>query len=103
MCDKRNNAAQGSTQIRIINSTGHKLTSVSLFSMKFRDLFPNDTSEYRALNFNPLEDDDMVYCEQDGEKFGRYVMPPDSTAKYFAYRLDSVGNGILYVSSFVEK
>nr|WP_297782589.1 hypothetical protein [uncultured Allomuricauda sp.] len=81
----------------------HKFTQVSLFSMEFGDLYPNDTSDYKTLNFDQLEDNDMIYCVQDGERLGRYVMLPDSTAKYFTYSLDSVGNGILYGRSFVEK
>ncbi len=103
MCEKRNNLTQESTQIRIINNTMHKFTQVSLFSMEFGDLYPNDTSDYKTLNFDQLEDNDMIYCVQDGERLGRYVMLPDSTAKYFTYSLDSVGNGILYGRSFVEK
>lgn len=103
MCEKRNNFTQESTQIRIINNTRHKFTQVSLFSMKFGDLYPNDTSDYKTLNFDQLEDNDMIYCVQDGERLGRYVMLPDSTAKYFTYSLDSIDNGILYGSSFFEK
>nr|WP_288936015.1 hypothetical protein [uncultured Allomuricauda sp.] len=103
VCERRNNSNQESTQIRIINNTRHKLTQLSLFSMKFGDLYPNDTSQYKTLKFNQLKDDDMIYCLQDGEGLGRYVMLPDSTAKYFTYSLDSVSNGILYLSSFVEK
>lgn len=103
ICEKRNDLTQESTQIRIINNTMYKFTQVSLFSMEFGDLYPNDTSDYKTLNFDRLEDNDMIYGVQDGERLGRYVMLPDSTAKYFTYSLDSVGNGILYGHSFVEK
>lgn len=102
-CGDLDMPVQQSTQIRIINNTPHKLTYISLFSMKFPDLDPNDTSEYKVLNYNYLKDDDMIYCMQGDKKLGRYVELPDSSATHFSYSLDSVSNDILYVSSFVDK
>ena len=71
--------------------------------MKFPDLYPTDTSEYKVLKYNYLKDDDMIYCIQNDKKLGRYIELPDSTVTHYSYSLDSISNDILYVSSFIEK
>lgn len=91
------------TQIRVLNNSEFSFTHVSLFSMKFGDLQPNDTSEYKSLRYDSLKDDPLIYCVKDGENLGRYLKIPDSTVKFYTYSIDSISNGILYVSSFEDK
>ncbi len=90
------------TKIRVINGSDRVFTHVSLFSMMFEDLHPNDTSEYKELRYDPLKDDPLIYCVTDGKNLGRYLTIPDETVRRFTYVIDSVGNGILYVSSHRE-
>ena len=91
------------TQIRVINNSRHSFTGVSLFSMRFEDLKPNDTTEFKQLKYDPMRDDPLIYCIENGKNLGRYVTIPDATVRYYSYRIDSIGNGILYISSFEEK
>lgn len=90
------------TRIRVINRSGYSFQRVSMFSMKFGDLHPNDTSEYKVLRYDPLRDDPLVYCIAAGKNLGRYLRIPDENVKYYTYVMDSVSNGILYVSSFED-
>lgn len=91
------------TQIRVINNSRHSFTGVSLFSMRFEDLKPNDTTEFKQLKYDPMRDDPLIYCIENGKNLGRYVTIPDATVRYYNYRIDSIGNGILYISSFEDK
>nr|WP_293295451.1 hypothetical protein [Allomuricauda sp.] len=93
---------QVTTHIRIINHTPYKLTDVSIFSMGFKDLMPKDTTGFKALNFNQLEDNDMIYCVWDGRRLGRYVRFSNHKEKFITYHLDSIDHGILYVSTDME-
>ncbi|MER3318214.1 MAG: hypothetical protein RIB79_07970 [Allomuricauda sp.] len=91
------------TQIRVINNSGHSFTHVSLFSMKFENLQPKDTSEYKSLRYDSLKDDPLIYCVQEGKNLGRYLKIPKNMVRFYTYSIDSISNGILYVSSFEDK
>ncbi|HEA22428.1 MAG TPA: hypothetical protein ENH87_16125 [Pricia antarctica] len=92
----------GSTKIRVINATDHSFTNVSLFSMNFDNLLPNDTLAYKELRYDSLRDDPLIYCVIDGKNLARYLTIPDKAARRFTYVIDSVTNGILHVSSYSE-
>lgn len=89
-------------KIRVINHTDESFTHVSLFSMKFQDLAPADTSAYQNLDFDPLRDDPLIYCSVGDNNYARYLEIPAEGMKKFSYILDSVQNGILYVSMVHE-
>tara|TARA_R110002049_G_scaffold296797_1_gene485193 strand:- start:27550 stop:27906 length:357 start_codon:yes stop_codon:yes gene_type:complete len=91
-----------STQIRVVNRTNESFTNVMLFSMKFQNLMPNDTSAYRILNFDDLKDDSLIYCSTGDINYARYLEIPDDKVKFFTYIIDSIQDGILYVSSIKE-
>ena len=90
------------TKIRVINASDRAFTNVSLFSMNFENLHPNDTSQYKELRYDPLRDDPLIYCVNDGKNLGRYLTIPDQTVRRFTYVIDSVANGLLHVSSYSE-
>lgn len=90
------------TQIGVVNKTSESFTNVVLFSMKFEDLRPNDTSVYKALNYDQLTDDPLIYCSIGDKNYARYLEIPDDKVKKFTYTLDSIQDGILYVGSIKE-
>jgi hypothetical protein len=44
----------------------------------------------------------LIYGVSEGKNLGRYLTIPDETVRRFTYVIDSVSNGILYVSSYQE-
>nr|WP_299067397.1 hypothetical protein [uncultured Allomuricauda sp.] len=90
------------TRIRVINNSNQAVTHVSLFSMKFKDLMPNDTSQYKELNYNQFQDDPLIYCVSNEKNFGRYLKVPDMHVKQYTYVIDSLSNRIIYVSSYED-
>ncbi|RTE53810.1 hypothetical protein EHW67_07695 [Arenibacter aquaticus] len=88
-----------STHIRVINSTDVSFTNVVLFSMKFNDLRPKDTSEYKMLDYDPLKDDPLIYCSAAGTRYARYLQIPEAYDEKYSYVIDSIQDGIVYVSS----
>lgn len=90
-------------QIRVINNTEHRFTYVSLYSMPFDDLQPNDTSEYKELKYDPLRDDPLIYCMNGDTNYGRYLIIPSKNVEYFSYVIDSISNRIIWVSFQVDK
>jgi len=88
------------TQIRVINNSSFFLSHVSLFSMTFGDLKPKDTSGYKELSYDPLRHDPLIYCIIEETNYGRYLKIPEESTKYYTYVVDSLNNGIIYVSSY---
>lgn len=91
------------TRIRVINRTDKMFTRVSMFSIPFGDLKPGDTSKYKILEFVPLKDDPMIYCEMDGDNLARYLKIPDKNSVLLSYSIDSVVDKIMYISYKEEK
>ena len=87
------------TKIRVINHTEFDFTNVMLFSLKFEDLKPNDTSAYQILNFNELRDDPLIYCSVGDRNFARYLKIPKDGLKNVSYVIDSIDNGIMHLST----
>lgn len=92
-----------STNIRVINHSGEHFSNVMLFSMKFHNLKPMDTSAYQVLDFNVLSDDPLIYCSIGDTNFARYLKIPDDGLKSVSYIIDSIQNGILYISNDFEE
>tara|TARA_R110000868_G_scaffold193351_1_gene438217 strand:+ start:12785 stop:13141 length:357 start_codon:yes stop_codon:yes gene_type:complete len=90
------------TQIRVINATEESFSNVVLFSMKFGNLKPQDTSAYQILDYDPLIDDTMIYCSIDNDNYSRYLEIPAESVKNFSYKIDSIQDGIMYVTSIYE-
>lgn len=90
------------TRIRVINATNKSFSNVVLFSIKFEDLKPNDTTAYKNLDFDPLLDDSLIYCSIGDTNFARYLDIPEENDKTFSYVIDSIQDGIMYVSSVRE-
>jgi len=97
--NKNENGEPQSTQIRVINDTNESFTDVVLFSMMFNDLRPKDTSVYKMLNYDPLKDDPLIYCSVDGTRYARYLKIPEEHDRNYSYIIDSIQDGIIYVSS----
>lgn len=87
------------TKIRVINRSEEHFTNVMLFSMKFQDLKPRDTSAFTVLNFDPLKDDSLIYCSIGDTNYARYLEIPVDGMKNVSYLIDSIQNGILYMST----
>lgn len=87
------------TRIRVINHSEERIANVMLFSRKFQDLNPGDTSAYQVLDFDPLRDDPLIYCSIRGVNYGRYLEIPGNSSKNVSYLIDSIQNGILYIST----
>ena len=87
------------TKIRVINQTGERFTNVMLFSMKFQDLKPGDTSAYQVLDFDPLRDDSLIYCSIGNTNYARYLEIPTEGARDVSYIIDSIENRIIYIST----
>ncbi|NKI27098.1 hypothetical protein HCG49_11035 [Arenibacter sp. 6A1] len=87
------------TKIRVINRTNNNFSNVVLFSMKFPDLKPKDTSEFKILNYDPLRDDPLIYCSIGDENYARYLEIPKEGIVNFTYSIDTIQDGIIYVSS----
>lgn len=90
------------TKIRVINRTNESFTNVVLFSIKFEDLKPSDTSVYKILNYNQLKDDPLIYCSIGDKNYARYLEIPNEQVKDFSYVMDSIQDDILYISSVKE-
>ncbi len=90
------------TQIRIVNESSLTFMNVNLFSMKFPDLYPGDTTDYKVLNYDSLEDDPLIYCTNEGVRYASYVVIPGDDVEYYTYAIDSVSNRIIYISSREE-
>tara|TARA_R100001369_G_scaffold86579_2_gene121195 strand:+ start:2726 stop:3049 length:324 start_codon:yes stop_codon:yes gene_type:complete len=102
-CANRNNIKDTqSSKIRVINRTNESFSNVVLYSMDFEDLKPGDTSVYKILDYDPLKDDPLIYCSIGDINFARYLEIPSENIRNFSYLIDSVQNGILYVSSVEE-
>ncbi|PWL39160.1 hypothetical protein DKG77_13170 [Flagellimonas aquimarina] len=71
--------------------------------MSFGDVMPNDTTEYKELDYNPLQDDPLIYCISSEENFARYLKIPDKQVKKYTYVIDSLVNRIIYISSKADK
>ncbi|RIV46055.1 hypothetical protein D2V05_05675 [Flagellimonas pelagia] len=91
------------TQIRVINHTEHRFTNISLFSMDFGDLNPMDSTAFKDLKYDALKDDPLIYCVFEGKNLGRYINIPEKNTQRFSYSIDSLRNGILYVSSTMDR
>lgn len=90
-------------RIRVINNTKHIFTNVSLYSMPFGDLQPNDTSGYKELKYDPLRHDPLIYCMNGDTNYGRYLIIPNKDIEYCSYVIDSISNGIIWVGFQAEK
>lgn len=91
------------TNIRVINRTEECFTNVMLFSMRFQDLMPRDTSDYQVLDFDLLRDDPLIYCSIGNVNYARYLEIPENGRTNFSYIIDSIQDRILYVSTVHEK
>lgn len=91
------------TYIRAINNTEYDFVNVSLFSMRFEKMKPGDTTSYKVLNYNPSVDDPLIYCTNNDVNLARYLKIPSKKVRKMSYRIDSLQNKILYVSSHVEE
>lgn len=87
------------TRIRVINHSEERIANAMLFSRKFQDLNSGDTSAYQVLDFDPLRDDPLIYCSIRGVNYGRYLEIPGNSSKNVSYLIDSIQNGILYIST----
>jgi hypothetical protein len=97
-CSKAMNEQQ-ETKIRIVNQSQYKVSNISLFSIPFEYLNPQDTSEFKILNFKELEDAPMIYGTVNGINFARYLEIAPLKRNY-TYSIDSIQfeNRIIYVS-----
>lgn len=86
-------------KIRVINHSEEDIKNVMLFSKKFQDLKPRDTSDYQVLDFDPLRDDPLIYCSIGDVNYGRYLEIPGKGSMNVSYFIDSIQNGILYISN----
>ncbi|NER11541.1 hypothetical protein SAMN06265375_10393 [Muriicola jejuensis] len=86
------------TKIRLANSTGFELSNISLFSIKFENLNPGDTSGYKEINYDYLKDDPLIYTTINHIILGLYVEIPKENKKN-TFIVDSVNmeNKRLYV------
>ncbi|MDW5290172.1 hypothetical protein [Formosa sp. PL04] len=91
------------TNIRVINHSEKHFSNVMLFSMKFEDLKPKDTSAYKVLDFDILSDDPLIYCSIGDTNFARYLKIPVDGVKKVSYVIDSIQNDILYISTTYEE
>ena len=89
---------QDSIEIRVVNNSDKAVTRVSMFSMGFGDLQPNESSEYKVLEYEPLSDDSLIYCIYDDTNYARYLQMPDKGAGHYTYSIDSLKNRIIYIS-----
>ena len=102
-CANKNDIKEAqSTYIRVINSTDVSFTNVVLFSMKFENLGPKDTTAYQILDYDPLKDDSLIYCTNGESDYAHYLEIPSDDVRNFSYRIDSIQDGIMYVSSEEE-
>ncbi|WP_222983925.1 hypothetical protein [Flagellimonas meishanensis] len=83
----------------MINSSTNSFTHVSMFSMPFKDLQPGDSSEFRLLRYDSLRHDPLIYCVSGGVNYGRYLKIPEEGVDKYTYVIDSIGNGLLHISS----
>lgn len=90
-------------QIRVINNTGYNFTNVSMYSMPFDDLQPNDTSEYKELAYDSLRHDPLIYCMNGDTNYGRYLVIPKEETEYCSYVIDSISNRIIWVSLQIDR
>jgi len=101
-CGGNGEVGQSDTKIRVINKSQFPYTNVSLFSMPFGDVNPQDTTVYHELKFDPLRDDPMIDCVNDGKNLGRYIEIPEKQVKLASFVIDSLRDGIIYVDYIVE-
>ena len=92
-----------STNIRVINHSEEHFSNVMMFSMKFQNLKPSDTSAYQVLDFDILIDDPLIYCSVGDNNYARYLKIPVDGLKSVSYLIDSIQNGILYISTDFEE
>ncbi|WP_418501175.1 hypothetical protein [Flagellimonas sp.] len=86
----------------MINNTSLHFTEVSLFSKALHDLSPLDTTAYVELLFDDLKHDPLIYCTYNGKRLGRYVQLPEKGTGLASYVIDSLNNGIIYVSYNID-
>jgi hypothetical protein len=96
-CTKLNE--QQETKIRLVNQSQFMVSNISLFSIPFSNLKPQDTSEYKILNFKELEDAPMIYVTANGLNLSRYLEIAPLKRNY-TYKIDSIqlDNRIIHVS-----
>lgn len=97
-----NRRGQQSITLRIINACPYTVYNVTLFSEQFANLKPGDTSNYQTLNYRPLQDDSLIYLSIEEKNYGRYVTIPKADNEKVSYVIDSIQDGILYVSHNYE-
>lgn len=103
-CASKDRANHGQiTKIRVINRSEQHFTNVMLFSMKFQNLSARDTSAFKVLNFDPLKDDSLIYCSIGETNYARYLEIPVDGMKNVSYLIDSIQNGILYMSTYYHE
>lgn len=90
------------THIRVINRSNESFSNVALFSMKFENLKPKDTSAYKILNYDPLRDDSLIYCSIGDANYARYLNIPEVGVNNYSYIIDSIQDGIIYITSINE-
>ncbi len=86
------------TKIRVVNYTEFEMLNISLFSIKFENLNPGDSSYYKVIHYNYLKDDPLIYAKINNINLGLYLEIPVENKKN-TYTIDSVdlNNKRLYV------
>ncbi|MEQ8218003.1 MAG: hypothetical protein RH981_07200 [Arenibacter sp.] len=80
---------QNETKIRVVNNSVYEIKSVSLFSVRFNNLAPSDTSAYQVLHFDESKDDPMLYCMVDINNLSLFLEIPEDGRNY-TYSIDSL-------------
>jgi hypothetical protein len=86
------------TKIRVVNSTEFDIVNISMFSKKFENLNPGDTTCYMDIHYNYLKDDPLIYATINDVNLGLYLEIAVENRKN-TYIIDSVNlhNKRLYV------
>ena len=80
---------QEQTKIRVINNSSYELTNLALFSMRFNNLLPGDSTAYQVLEYDELKDDPMIYCIVDQNNLSLFLKKPENEGN-FTYSIDSL-------------
>ena len=97
-----NSSEQKLQWFKVWNRSDSVIHNLHLFSNSLALLAPGMESDYLIYKHSPLTDDTMIYCEINGQRYARYLELPSDKAEYFTYSIDSLQNGILYVSMLEE-
>ncbi|WP_157941229.1 MULTISPECIES: hypothetical protein [Arenibacter] len=94
---------QNETKIRVVNNSVHELESVSLFSVRFNNLAPGDTTAYQVLDFDESKDDPMLYCMVDINNLSLFLEIPKNGRNY-TYSIDSLDlvSKRIYFERFID-